>query len=109
MNNHGDSFAEGQDFNLMRSRWLEQEVIRYLGDLYRAPVDRCWGYMASGSTESNMQSLFFAREHFNEHEKVAIMYSEKAHSSVAKCAYYLKISTFGDLAEKMNFDVPHSL
>lgn len=54
LNNHGDPFNEGQDFNPLRTRQLEQQVIKYFADLYRAETDKCWGYMASGSTESNM-------------------------------------------------------
>jgi glutamate/tyrosine decarboxylase-like PLP-dependent enzyme len=47
--------------------------------------------MPSGSTESNMQALYFAREHFVGYDHVAVFYTERTHSALTKSLYYLKL------------------
>jgi glutamate/tyrosine decarboxylase-like PLP-dependent enzyme len=67
LNNHGDSFEKHSDYNRLRTRQFEQQVIKFFGDLYNTPKDcDLWGYMPSGSTESNLQALYFAREYFRD-------------------------------------------
>jgi len=40
--------------------------------------------MASGSTESNMQAMYFGREYLKNHENIAVLFTEKTHSSLSK-------------------------
>eukprot|EP00347_Sterkiella_histriomuscorum_P015003 403358683 len=110
LNNHGDSFQTGTDYNGMRTRQIEKQVIQYFADFYRLPSEykeKHWGYMTSGSTESNTQALYFARELFKDHENVAVFYSSKAHSAFSKSLYYLKMDHFGKVGNKLNLQLPN--
>ncbi|CDW72683.1 glutamate decarboxylase [Stylonychia lemnae] len=95
------------DYNQLRTRQFEKQVIRYFGELYKVPQEcELWGYMPSGSTESNLQAIYFAREYFRNHQNVAVIYTEKAHSSLNKAIYYLKLNTFGQVARSLNLEPP---
>eukprot|EP00347_Sterkiella_histriomuscorum_P019172 403342664 len=109
LNNHGDPYQSGVDYNGMRTRQIEKQVINYFAEFYRLPSenkDKHWGYMASGSTESNMQALYFAREYFRKKDNVAVFYSNKAHTGISKSIYYLKMDSFGQVARKLNLQMP---
>ncbi|CDW76245.1 histidine decarboxylase [Stylonychia lemnae] len=107
LNNYGDPFQDNTDYNQLRTRQFENQVIRYFGELYKVPQEcELWGYMTSGSTESNMQAIYFAREYFKNHQNVAVIYTDKTHSSLNKAIYYLKLDFFGHVAKSLNLEPP---
>lgn len=79
LNNIGDPLVESTyDLN---SRSLEQEVLRFFADLFKAPVDNWWGYVTNGGSEGNLYGLYVARELY---PNGIVYYSEATHYSVQK-------------------------
>ncbi|CDW79072.1 histidine decarboxylase [Stylonychia lemnae] len=110
LNNHGDSFQADIDYNSLRTRQFEQQVIHYFAQLYRSPNPKqVWGYMPSGSTESNLQGIYFAREYFKNYKHVPVLYSSKAHSSLNKSIYYLRMNSFNQIAKTLDLKIPREL
>ncbi|CDW87926.1 histidine decarboxylase [Stylonychia lemnae] len=106
-NNYGDSFQVNTDYNALRTRQFENQVIRYFGELYNVPQEcDLWGYMPSGQTESNFQAVYFAREYFRNHKNVAVIYTDKTDESINEAIYYLKLNTFGHVARSLNLEPP---
>jgi histidine decarboxylase len=71
----------------LNTKILEREVLQFFADLWG--IEDYWGYISSGSTESNTQGLYVARElHPN-----AIFYtSHDSHYSIFKIARLLKLN-----------------
>ncbi|CDW75653.1 histidine decarboxylase [Stylonychia lemnae] len=110
LNNHGDSFQKYKDYNSLRTRQFEKEVVHWFSELYRSPnPERVWGYMPSGSTESNLQAVYLAREYFKDHQDVAVFFSQQAHSSLNKSIYYLRMNSFSQLAKTKGYTLPMEL
>ncbi|HEY0175055.1 MAG TPA: histidine decarboxylase [Pedobacter sp.] len=79
LNNVGDPQVESTyDLN---SRSLEQEVLRFFAELFRAPADNWWGYVTNGGSEGNLYGLYVARELY---PNGIVYYSEATHYSVQK-------------------------
>ncbi|MGK9128125.1 histidine decarboxylase [Olivibacter sp. SA151] len=79
LNNIGDPLVESTyDLN---SRSLEQEVLAFFADLFRAPADNWWGYVTNGGSEGNLYGLYVARELY---PNGIVYYSEATHYSVQK-------------------------
>lgn len=79
LNNVGDPFVESTyDLN---SRSLEQEVLTFFAELFRAPANNWWGYVSNGGSEGNLYGLYVARELYN---NGIVYYSEATHYSVQK-------------------------
>lgn len=79
LNNLGDPLIESTyDLN---SRSIEREVVRFFCDLFKAPEENSWGYVANGGSEGNLYSLYVAREVY---PNGIVYYSEDTHYSVQK-------------------------
>jgi histidine decarboxylase len=79
LNNVGDPEV-GSSFR-SHTKHLEREVVTFLADLFRAPVDDRWGYVTNGGSESNLYALHLGRKLFPD----GLVYcSEAAHYSVFK-------------------------
>lgn len=79
LNNAGDPEV-GSSFR-SHTKHLEREVVAFLADLFRAPVDDRWGYVTNGGSESNLYALHLGRKLFPD----GLVYcSEAAHYSVFK-------------------------
>ncbi|CDW84520.1 histidine decarboxylase [Stylonychia lemnae] len=107
LNNYGDSQQVNTDYYQLRTRQFENQIIKYFGELYNIPLEcDLWGYMCSGSTESNFQAVYFAREYFRNHKNVAVIHTDKTHASINKAMYYLQLNTFGHVARSLNLEPP---
>ncbi|RZK41826.1 MAG: histidine decarboxylase [Pedobacter sp.] len=79
LNNVGDPQIESTyDLN---SRSLEQEVLDFFSDLFKAPQNNWWGYVTNGGSEGNLYGLYVARELY---PNGIVYYSESTHYSVQK-------------------------
>lgn len=84
MNNLGDPFVPST--YSVGSREMEQEVVQFFADLFRAPADDWWGYVTNGGSEGNLYGLYLARELY---PKGMVYYSESTHYSVQKNLHLL--------------------
>jgi histidine decarboxylase len=79
LNNVGDPNDGGLGAN--HSKTMEREVLSTIAGLLRAPEDRWWGYVTSGSTEGTLHALHTAATRYPD----AILYASQAsHYSVSK-------------------------
>jgi histidine decarboxylase len=63
------------------TRSMEDEVVSFLADLFRAPAEDRWGYVTTGPAEGNLYGLYAARVLYPD----GLVYlSEAAHPSVPK-------------------------
>lgn len=70
------------------SHSFEMGVLHWFADLWGIHKNQQWSYITNGGTESNIQSIYFARENFPD----AIAYvSRDAHFSVFKACHLLRI------------------
>ncbi|MGH7157794.1 MAG: histidine decarboxylase [Candidatus Saccharimonadales bacterium] len=86
LNNIGDPYRD-PTFRL-HTKPIEQEVIAFFADLFRAPKDDRWGYVTNGSTEGNLYALFLARELYPEG---MVYFSVSTHYSVQKNIHLLRM------------------
>jgi histidine decarboxylase len=71
----------------LNSKVIEREVLEFFADLWG--IENYWGYISSGSTESNIQGLYVARELYPN----AIFYTSKdSHYSIFKIARLLQLN-----------------
>jgi histidine decarboxylase len=68
------------------TRAMEDEVVEFFADLFRAPVDDRWGYVTTGPTEGTLYGLYAARVMYPDG---MVYFSETAHPSVAKAVELL--------------------
>ncbi|ASZ12619.1 histidine decarboxylase [Chitinophaga pendula] len=86
LNNLGDPFVPST--YAVGSRDMEQYVVSFFADLFRAPEDDWWGYVTNGGSEGNLYGLYLARELF---PKGMVYYSEATHYSVQKNLHLLNM------------------
>ena len=86
INNLGDPF-EPSTYKV-QTQEIEQEVIHFFADLFRADPNDYWGYVTNGGSESNLYGLYLARELY---PKAMVYYSESTHYSVKKNIHLLNI------------------
>jgi len=95
VNNLGDPFVESTF--MVGTRELEREVIRFMADFLRAPVDGTWGYVTNGGTEGNLYGLYLARELL---PRGIVYCSEDTHYSVAKNIHFLGLRSITIRSQK---------
>ncbi len=95
---------------------LEREVIELLSvDVFKAEVDCCDGYIATGGTEANIQAAWIYRNYFIEEydaklQEIALLSSSDTHYSVYKAANLLCLRSISVDVDKMTrCIVPDSL
>jgi len=86
INNVGDPF-EGNTSKI-QTHEMEQEVIEFFAQLFRADPLNYWGYVTNGGSESNLYGLYLARELY---PKAMVYFSESTHYSVKKNIHLLNI------------------
>ncbi|WP_159478232.1 histidine decarboxylase [Dyadobacter sp. 3J3] len=86
--NLGDPFIEGNYG--VNSFAFETEVISFFADLFRAPKHDVSGYVTSGGSESNLYSLYIARELLPD---ALVYYSTATHYSVPKSVRLLNMKS----------------
>ena len=70
------------------SHAFEMGVLHWFAELWNIDNTESWGYITNGGTESNIQSLYIARENFPD----AVAYASKdAHFSVFKACNILRV------------------
>ncbi|HEV2403216.1 MAG TPA: histidine decarboxylase [Candidatus Saccharimonadales bacterium] len=84
LNNVGDPYQVPLHAN--HSKAMEQEVVEFFADLFRAPKKDRWGYVNNGGTEGNLYALYVARELY---PKARVYYSQTAHYSLPKNVHIL--------------------
>ena len=87
-NNVGDPEIPGAEPR--HTKDLEVEVIRKFSKLFGGAPSHWWGYVTSGSTESNLYGLYLARERF---PSAIVYHSDAAHYSVYKAVRLLGLPT----------------
>jgi histidine decarboxylase len=87
INNVGDPET---DPDTGHTKAYEREVIDWHADLFRAPADDRWGYLASGGTEANQAALLLARDRFPAGRPV-LYYSQATHDWIRKTAAMLNL------------------
>ena len=88
LNNVGDPQIESTyDLN---SRSLEQEVLEFFAELFKAPVNNWWGYVTNGGSEGNLYGLYVARELY---PNGIVYYSDSTHYSVQKNIQLLNLKS----------------
>jgi histidine decarboxylase len=101
LNNVGDPYDLGHGRN--HTKLLEQEVVRIVGDLLRAPAGR-WGQVTTGTSEGTLHALDEASQRYPD----TIVYtSAAAHPSVVKAARRLKLPLIvarADESGQMDYD-----
>jgi histidine decarboxylase len=85
LNNIGDPLVE--TWHTLSSKSFEYDVLAFFAELFRAPKDAWWGYVANGSTECNLFALYVAREKLPD---ANVYYSQAAHYSVPKNIHLLR-------------------
>jgi glutamate/tyrosine decarboxylase-like PLP-dependent enzyme len=65
--------------------------------------------MASGSSESNFQACFYAREFLKSDLSTVAILSDRAHTSNMKNLHYLNVKYFGQVAKKKGYRLPEEL
>lgn len=73
---------------------IEREVLRWFANLWDIHPDHIWGYITNGSTESNMQGLYVAREVAKESQYSSHVFftSADSHYSIYKIAKLLQLN-----------------
>ncbi len=72
----------------INSKKYELKVIDFFSNIWNINSCNLWSYLTGGSTESNIQGLYLAREAFND----GILYcSRESHYSIFKAAKILKL------------------
>ncbi|GAA1889844.1 histidine decarboxylase [Asanoa iriomotensis] len=84
LNNLGDPFVDG--LFPFHSKDFERDAIGILADLFRAPADDGWGYIAANASEATVYGLDLARRL---HPDAIVLHSAAAHPAVAKAARLL--------------------
>lgn len=84
LNNIGDPAIES--WHTLSSKDIEQEVLAFFAELFRAKKNEWWGYVTNGSTECNLYALYLARHKF---PRAKIYYSQAAHYSIPKNIHIL--------------------
>jgi histidine decarboxylase len=85
VNNVGDPWCSST--YKCNSKDIERQVLKFFADLWG--IQDYWGYITSGSTESNIEGLYVAREVYPD----AIFYtSQDSHYSLFKIAKLLKLN-----------------
>lgn len=84
LNNVGDPGVRGVALN--HTKDIELRVVRWLADLFRAPINDRWGYVTSCGTESNLYALHAAR---SQHPNTIVYHSSAAHPSIPKAVQLL--------------------
>jgi histidine decarboxylase len=87
LNNIGDPHVSS--WYKAHTKDFEQEVVNWCADLFRAPADNRWGYVANGSTECILYALYMAREKL---PAAVVYYSEAAHYGVPKNIHLLNMT-----------------
>jgi histidine decarboxylase len=77
LNNLGDPYTDGA--YPMHTKPMEREVVDTVADLFAAPADDRWGYVASGATEGTEYALHLARTLYPD---AVVYHSVEAHHSV---------------------------
>ncbi len=86
LNNIGESSIHSN--YKINSKNYELKVIDFFSKIWRINTCNLWSYLTSGSTESNIQGLYLAREAFSD----GILYCSKdSHYSIFKAARLLKL------------------
>jgi len=84
LNNLGDPYTDG--LYPLHVKDFEREAVDMLADLFRAPTDDRWGYVASGATEATLYGLELARRL---HPGAVVLHSAAAHPAVPKAVRIL--------------------
>jgi histidine decarboxylase len=84
LNNLGDPDTDG--LYPLHAKDLEREAVDMLADLFRAPTDDRWGYVASGATEATLYGLELARRL---QPGAVVLHSAAAHPAVPKAVRLL--------------------
>jgi histidine decarboxylase len=86
LNNIGDPTVPGLEHRNVKD--LEQQVLRILADLFRAPQRDRWGCVTTGGTEGNIYGLWLARTLL---PAGVVYHATSAHYSVAKAILLLNL------------------
>jgi len=86
INNIGDPF-EGSNIKT-QTHIIEKEVVDFFGQLLGANPNDYWGYVTHGGSESNLYSLYVARELY---PNAIVYYSDATHYCVRKSIGLLNI------------------
>lgn len=86
LNNIGDPYQLARCAH--HTKGLEQEVVAFFADLFRAGPGEVWGYVTGGGSEGNQYGLYVARER---HPGAVCYYSAAAHYSVPHALHLLRI------------------
>lgn len=93
--NLGDPFMEGNYG--VNSFSMERDVIDFFADLFQASPNEYSGYITSGGSESNLYSLYIARELY---PNAVVYYSSESHYSIPKSIRLLNIASIEIRAEQ---------
>ncbi len=86
--NLGDPFVPSS--YRINAEQFEIEALRFVADLYQMSSTDFWGYLASGSTESNLYGIFLGRELYPDG---LLYFSRDTHYSLSKIARLLRMKT----------------
>jgi len=88
INNVGDPY-EGSNLKTQTHN-IEKEVIDFFGKLLGADPSDYWGYVTHGGSESNLYSLYVARELY---PNAIVYYSDQTHYCVKKAINLLNVES----------------
>ena len=88
INNVGDPY-EGSNIKTQTHK-IEKEVVDFFANLLNANPDNYWGYVTHGGSESNLYSLYVARELY---PNAIVYYSDQTHYCVRKGIHLLNLES----------------